>query len=191
MDTTVTVIIAGILALATIAGAIMTIWLLFEKINKKFSETVNDKVEQALIKNNAIQEKETKLLLDNFSNEHLLRIEILRAELLEFKEEQQETNEANSVITKHQTYSILETFKQDIRDIYFKLRETGVIEDKDKSYVDKIYTYYVALGGNSDIHAKVKEIHEVYSRRTTEMFDEKAKQTKAKKAKQKEEENKV
>lgn len=67
--------------------------------------------------------------------------------------------------------AILESYKHDIRAIYYHLRDTGKLSDTDKSYIDKISPIYFALGGNSDIHAKVSAINAVYERRTQAAFD--------------------
>lgn len=66
----------------------------------------------------------------------------------------------------------IETWKNDIRTIYYNLRDTGNISDIEKSYVDKIYHLYKEMGGNSDIDAKYKEMVEVYTKRTREKYDE-------------------
>lgn len=76
---------------------------------------------------------------------------------------------------------LIEAYKNDIRTVYYRLRDTGEISDADKAYVDKIFPKYVAIGGNSDIQAKYEELSRVYERRTQEKFDERFEKTKRKK----------
>ena len=78
--------------------------------------------------------------------------------------------------------SNIESYKNDIRSIYYRLRETGEISDYDKSYIDSIFPLYTAMGGNSDIEAKYKEICEVYGKITQERFDKKREEKRRKKA---------
>jgi len=42
--------------------------------------------------------------------------------------------------------------------------------------------HYIILGGKNGIHTMVKEIQDVYTRRAQEAYDDKAKQSKAKKS---------
>lgn len=164
-------IIITVSAIAGLAGFILTIWALLEKINKKFAETLDTKIEAILIRNNAIQEKEIKLMIENISTETVLRLETLKDELLSHIKQQEEINKKQEEHIETQRVAILEKFKRDIRDVYYKLRVTGEILDKDKAYVDKIYRYYQDLGGNSDIYAKMKEINEVYAKQTLDAYE--------------------
>lgn len=171
-----------IIALGSIAAAVTAIWILLERISKKFSVIVDTKIESALEKNSKLQEKHLQDMFDIAEKLQEHKFQALRDDLNLFKNEQSLFNMGQEVLTKNQSEAILETFKQDIRDIYYSLRNTGLIEDVDKAYIDKIYTYYTLLGGNSDIHAKVKEINEVYAKRTQEAYDNKAAQIQAKRA---------
>lgn len=158
-------------ALGALAAAILSIWNLTEKTNNKLLNKINTQIEESLLKNNAIQEKEVKLLLDVVSMEFLLKLETVKDEIEQLRVEQKAHNEkVNKVITA-QTNALLETFKHDIRNIYFTLRETGRLDDVDKSYVDKIYHHYKELGGNSDIHAKVGELNRIYESQTLEAIE--------------------
>lgn len=79
----------------------------------------------------------------------------------------------------------IETWKNDIRTIYYNLRDTGTISDVEKSYVDKIYHLYKEMGGNSDIDAKYSEMVSVYTRRLREAMDEAHANTKNKRGRPK------
>lgn len=165
------IILAAILVIGALASAILTIWKLIEKTNNKLLNKINTQIEESLIRNNAIQEKEVKLLLDVVSMEFLLKLETVKDEIEHLKVEQKAHNQKVSKLTTAQTNALLEAFKNDIRNIYFTLRETGRLEDVDKSYVDKIYHYYKELGGNSDIHAKVGEMNRIYESQTLEAIE--------------------
>lgn len=167
-----------IIAIGSIASAILAVWTLLERFGKKFSKAIDEKIDKALTKNNQIQEKQMKLLIEVAINEQSNKISSFSKDFNRFKKSQTKINQKQLELSNHQRDAILEMFKQDIRDIYYGLRNTGSIDDRDKSYMDKIYNYYALLGGNSDIHAKVKELNEVYSRRTHESYDEKAEKNK-------------
>lgn len=165
------IIPAAILAIGALASAILTIWKLIEKANNKLLCRIDAQIEESLLKNNAIQEKEVKLLLDVVSMEFLLKLETVKDQIEQLRVEQKAHNEKVNKVTTAQTNALLEAFKNDIRNIYFTLRETGRLDDVDKSYVDKIYHYYKELGGNSDIHAKVGELNRIYESQTLEAIE--------------------
>lgn len=168
---TVWIILTAILSIGSLASAILAIWKLTEKANHKLLNRINAQIEESLLRNNAIQEKEVKLLLDVISMEFLLKLETVKDEIEQLKVEQKAHNMKVSKVTTAQTNALLEAFKNDIRNIYFTLRETGRLDDVDKSYVDKIYHYYKELGGNSDIHAKVGELNRIYESQTLEAIE--------------------
>lgn len=165
-------VVFSIVTVGGIASAVIAIWKLIERANKKLLDKIDKQIENTLLKNNAIQEREFKLMLDVVNMEQMLRMDALKADLIDFREDQEDYNNRTGEIIELQKAAILETFKQDIRGIYFKLRDTGIMSDKDKSYADKIYHYYHALGGNSDIHAKMDEMNKVYSSKTFEAVEE-------------------
>lgn len=168
---TVWIILLAVVAIGALASAILQTWNLTEKTNNKLLNKINTQIEESLLRNNAIQEKEVKLLLDVVSMEFLLKLETVKDEIEQLKVEQKAHNKkVNKVITA-QTHALLEAFKNDIRNIYFTLRETGRLDDVDKSYVDKIYHFYKELGGNSDIHAKVGELNRIYESQTLEAIE--------------------
>lgn len=150
---------------------ILSVWALTERITKKFNQTVDKRIRERDIelKQEIRNERTAMIEAERASIEY--RLEALVEDLGLHKE--QVTH-----ITEHQTKAILEAFKQEIRAIYYRLRSTGTITDIDKAYIDKIYVHYVALGGNSDIAAKYKEMCDVYSRRTHQAYDEKVKKNK-------------
>jgi hypothetical protein len=170
-ENAVWIILAAIVIIGALAAAILSIWNLTEKANNKLLNKINTQIEESLIRNNAIQEKEFKLLLDVVSMEFLLKLETVKDEIEQLKIEQKEYNNKVNKVTTAQTNALLETFKHDIRNIYFTLRETGRLDDVDKSYVDKIYHHYKELGGNSDIHAKVGELNRIYESQTLEAIE--------------------
>lgn len=170
---TAILIVAG--AIITIVGAIMAIWGLTEKSKGKLETKISTLIKSALLENNLIQERETKLLLDSISAEQMLRIEMIREDMIGYVNNLEETNTKIQDCLDKQKAAIIEAFKQDIRAVYFKLRATGELDDIDKSYVDKIYHYYSILGGNSDIHAKMEEMNKVYSKKTFEAVEKKSK----------------
>lgn len=177
-------IILAVTTIGGIAAAIITIWKLVERANNKLLDKIDKQIESSLIKNNTIQEREFKLMLDIINMEQMLRIDALKEDLTCFRKDQQEHNDNVGELIELQKAAILETFKQDIRSIYFKLRDTGELEDRDKAYADKIYHYYQALGGNSDVLAKMEEMNQVYSSKTFEAVEEaKKKKSKARKIK--------
>lgn len=167
-----------IISIAALVGAIMTIWAFYEKLKHKVSDKLIETVNEVLEKNNKVQERQFQLLIDMVERNLENNLTKIKEELNAFKQHQQNLNLEQTTIIDYLKNSILEQFKQDVRDVYYNLRDTGIITDRDKSYIDKMYSYYTLLGGNSDVHAKVKEISEVYSRRTHEAYDEKAKKTK-------------
>ena len=168
---TVWILLTAILSIGSLASAILAIWKLTEKANNKLLNKINTQIEESLLRNNAIQEKEFKLLLDVVSMEFLLKLETVKDEIEQLKIEQKAHNKKVDKVTTAQTNALLETFKHDIRNIYFTLRETGRLDDVDKSYVDKIYHHYKELGGNSDIHAKVGELNRIYESQTLEAIE--------------------
>jgi hypothetical protein len=165
------ILLTAILIIGSLASAILAIWKLTEKTNNKLLNKINTQIEESLLRNNAIQEKEVKLLLDVVSMEFLLKLETVKDEIEQLRVEQKAHNEKVNKVTTAQTHALLEAFKNDIRNIYFTLRETGRLDDVDKSYVDKIYHYYKELGGNSDIHAKVGELNRIYESQTLEAIE--------------------
>lgn len=170
MDTVGNILIA-VVAIGALAAAILQTWNLTDKADNKLLNKINTQIEESLLRNNAIQEKEVKLLLDVLSMEFLLKLETVKDEIEQLKVEQKAHNKKVDKVTTAQTNALLEAFKNDIRNIYFTLRETGRLDDVDKSYVDKIYHYYKELGGNSDIHAKVGEMNRIYESQTLEAIE--------------------
>ena len=52
-----------------------------------------------------------------------------------------------------------------------QMRKQGFITDQDMAYVDKVYPHYKEIGGNSDISAKVAEMHRIYDLAVVEQMD--------------------
>jgi len=186
---TLETIIAVIAVIASFLGSILIIWNFTSKVKK----SVNDSVTK-LIKDNQKENDEAidrRIACSGDSTQKIISasIKALEDKFTEFIEIQKETNRLDYESIKLLKESLVEAYKQDIRTIYYRLRDTGEITDHDKSYVDKLFPKYVALGGNSDIEAKYAEMCRVYETITQENF-EKAR-AKAKKKKEKEEAKKL
>jgi len=170
MDTTQVVIL--ILGLGALAGAITAIWALISNIKKSFKSVIVEVLDKKLREHN--EYINNKLALQREDSEKRLNVGLLNIEnkidLMSdnYKKDAEKNNAAHELIQD----ALIESYKQDIRRIYYKLRETGELTDHDKAYVDKIFPLYKAIGGNSDIQAKYTEMCEVYGRRTQEKFDE-------------------
>lgn len=182
---TIETILAVVAVIASFLGSILIIWNFTSKVKK----SVNDSVTK-LIKDNQKENDEAidrRIACSSDSTQKIISasIKALEDKFTEFIEIQKETNRLDSDAIKLLKESLVEAYKQDIRTIYYRLRDTGEITDHDKSYVDKLFPKYVALGGNSDIEAKYTEMSRVYETITQENF-EKAR-AKAKKKKEKEE----
>lgn len=161
-------------ALGFVAGvisSILVIWAFSEKLKSKRDSGVEEIIEKALDKydknvdrrieqaDNAVHREITKDIqnlttkLDNFIKKH---------------EKESQEDKASHGLYKE---SLIEIYKKNIRDVYYRLRATGIITDKDKAYIDKIYPRYRALGGNSDIEAKYAEMCSVHEKTTQEAYD--------------------
>lgn len=150
---------------------ITSIWALSERIQKKFSATVDKKVTEIVNANNKVQDDKLRATMDRLDERQANRINSLNEKIDNFIVTQQDYNKSQDAVLERQSRAIIESYKQNIRNIYYHLRDTGEIANEDKAYLDKIYPYYIALGGNSDIRAKYEEICRVYERRTQEAYD--------------------
>lgn len=164
--------IQGIIAI--IAGVIAILggfWGILERIQKKTKDTIRTEIKTALLDNNALIMEQTSCKIDTSYKLQDKDIKSLDKLVREHIAATAARDSKHDDMIKALSSGLIEKFKQDIREIYYILRNTGEISDADKAYIDKIFPYYVALGGNSDIHAKYKEICEVYQKRTQENYD--------------------
>ena len=158
-------IIAGaIIGFASLVSAITVIYRASQGTVKKLDDRtkilIRDEVKPIMD-----EREEQRAELQRIKDEAILNeLKSLRADL---QEERTIQKGLNTMISK----ALVETWKEDFRQIYYELRETGIISCSDKAYLDKIYHYYKDLGGNSDIDAKYKEICLVHSKRTQEQHD--------------------
>lgn len=173
-----------ILLIGSLAGAILSIWALLAKFNAQLEGRVRKVVKEELAIYSESHDKELALKLDSQQKILLKDIDGLGYKVDRQIKSQEGYIEADKIEKSLMKSALIETYKQDIRDIYYKLRESGEIEDKDKAYVDKIYPYYKSLGGNSDIHSKYSEISQVYSEVTKENYKNKRKNKKTTTTKQ-------
>lgn len=156
--------IAGILA------SIGVIWTFFNRLKATLEKTITATVTSLLESREATQEKQIKFALEASQQLILKDIKALETRVLDYVERQEELNTRDYKAIKLLKESLIEAYKKNIRDIYYKLRETGVVTDMDKGYVDRIFPKYQALGGNSDIAAKYDEMCRVYQSTTQEAY---------------------
>ena len=144
-------IITIILSVGAVCGAIATIWGLMNRITNKFQEFIR---------------KELKPI-----EEKLIRADIQLEDL-------KKSVEGGKMTDKELVSVQLEQTKKIVRDMHSKMRRTGTISDDDMSYAEKLYPHYLALGGNSDVVAKMNEMRKIYEARVNEKINENHKKKK-------------
>jgi hypothetical protein len=183
-------IILMIIAFAVVIGSIVTIMNGLSSMKLKNKQFIASIVNESL----SVCNKETESKIDNaiIASQNLTnqKIDILSGKVEQFIRadetyKKEKDQELLSIITLLKNANI-EVYKNDIRKVFYKLRESGDITDYDKEYVDSVFPIYKALGGNSDIAAKYKEICDFHQELTRENF-EKARNNKKKTKKQVEE----
>lgn len=172
MDVSLGMLIAVIGVIVTVFTGILITWQLTDKIKKSTREISKDVADKQI-------KEYDKLSQERFANSFKFieqsidnKIDSLKESIDLYIKEQRDTNISDVNSIKLLKASLIEAYKHDIRKVYYKLRETGEIDDHEKAYIDKIYPMYKALGGNSDIEAKYKAMCEVYEKCTQEAFDE-------------------
>jgi len=170
-NTSIAILVSTIISFASILTAIGAIWTFSSRVKKTFKDSVNVVIKEALEqydeKINAKIDASMLKVQTGISKDMCLmanRLEI-------FTGSQNDRNVLTDDSIKLLKDSLVEAYKRDIRGIYYILRDTGEISDHDKSYVDKVYPKYKALGGNSDVEAKYKEICDIYGMITKENFE--------------------
>lgn len=162
------------IALAFVAGvlsSILIIWAFTDKFKKSRDTNIAKIIDEALEKYDRGIGKRIDTGDTLVQREITKDLQSLSIKLDNFIKWVEETAEKDK--ESHDLYreSIIETYKRDIRNIYYNLRETGTVSDHDKAYVDKIYPRYKALGGNSDIAAKYAEMCAVHEKITQDAYD--------------------
>ena len=183
MDFSVTVeqITAAIVAVAALMTSITALWKRIDKVKAGFDDKLENAIKQVVLESNQRQDERTAIMLENLKSMFKLETKNIEKRLNEFSTEYQQNQKEEWASIQLLKEGLIEAYKNDIRTVYYRLRDTGEISDADKAYVDKIFPKYVAIGGNSDIQAKYEELSRVYERRTQEKFDERFEKTKRKK----------
>lgn len=175
---TLILVVGGIASLIT---SITVIANFTKKIKNSLVTTVEDIVKVKLEENNKHQSEKLELILQNLDDKNSYTIQDISKKLDLIIKQTVSDKESSTEEIKLLKQSLMEVYKQEIRVIYYSLRETGFISDHDKAYVDKVMPLYRAIGGNSDIEAKYAEMVSVSQRRTQEKYDELFKLNKIKK----------
>lgn len=180
MTVEIDILLVAMLMLGGLATAVLSIWALLTKVKVSFKDSVSDIVSAAVRESIMQSEGRTQQLIEASEKRQIEFNMAIKKDMEENREQdKRNTDKLNATIGLTQ-HALIEAYKQDFRDVYYKLRETGEISDHDKAYIDKIFPYYKDMGGNSDIAAKYAEICRVVERRTQEAFDEARKQKKRK-----------
>lgn len=168
-------IVGVVLGTATLIGAIFMIIkaarAIRDALTLQIQNIARDITQQELTTALEIQTHSMSSMKDSFFKSLETNFSGFRQDIRDLKKDIKEQTKAQNKLNETMQQGHLETWKRDIRDAYYTLRETGTIDDYRKSYIDKIYHIYKELGGNSDIDAKYKEISEVYATRTREQVE--------------------
>lgn len=165
-------IVTLIVTVASVITAILVIWNFAKRIKKFFQELITNLVINVLDNNNKQIDEKIRDTMENIKERTSFEISLLNDKFDSFIKDYKNRNNIEDAERKLMKEALVEAYKQDIRKIYYKLRETGELSDHDKAYVDKIFPLYKAIGGNSDIQAKYTEMSRVYEKRTQEKYDE-------------------
>lgn len=174
-----------VVALTTVANLITSITVILKasrKVTDTFEAKIKDIARKVTVEELTVTLDFYQQSLNNLRDSVYKALDDTRAVFLrgnkELKAYIEKSNREQKKLNKALQQGHLETWKNDIRNVYFTLRDTGTLNDHEKSYVDKIYHIYKELDGNSDIDAKYKEICDVYSIRTHEKYEEAYEKTK-------------
>ncbi len=161
-----------IIQFGMLATAVLAIWALQSRFNRSFEEKIKKTVDPMIKKSedNMIKLMEEK---DSSSNKDVLHeLKALSARFEEYAAKQNKYNEIDVKRFRILEQGLVEAYKKQIRNVYYSARDNGVIRDSEMAYIQKIYPYYKAMGGNSDVKAKVDELNKVYSEVLQEKFKE-------------------
>jgi len=170
-----------IVAITTLLASITALWKRIEKVKAVLDEKLEKAVRQVVLESNQRQDERTAIMLENLKTLFKLETKNIERQLNDLKRQIDKDRKEELNVLQLLKDGLIEAYKNDIRGVYYRLRDTGQINDSDKAYIDKIFPKYVAIGGNSDIQAKYEEICRVYERRTQEKYDETFEKTKTKK----------
>lgn len=185
MSITITLeqIVLIVVGLASFLTAVGVIWNHFRKVKITLEKKLEKAIETIVVDSDKRQDERTELLLKNLRDNLSLEIHGLLSSFTAYTEQYAADKKEEWAIIQLLREGLIESYKKDIRGVYYQLRATGEILDYDKAYIDKIFPKYVAIGGNSDIAAKYEEICRVFERRTQEAYDEAFTNNKANKTK--------
>lgn len=176
----VTQITSAIVGIAALLTSITALWKRIDKVKAGFDDKLEKAIRQVVLESNQRQDERTAIMLDNLKTMFKMETKAIEKQLADLKKEFDKNQKEEWAVIQLLKDSLIEAYKNDIRTVYYQLRDTGEISDADKAYIDKIFPKYVAIGGNSDIRAKYEEISRVYERRTQDKYDEKFKKSKGK-----------
>jgi len=174
-------IVTGLVMIATFLTSVAVIWKHLDKIKKTLDLKMEKTIKEIVQDSNIRQDERTSLMLENLKLIFTSEVRGIESRITDYAEKYNKDKEEERAMLQLLKDSLIEAYKNDIRIIYYKLRDTGEISDTDKSYADKIFPKYIAIGGNSDIQAKYEELCRVYERRTQEKYDETFEKTKTRK----------
>jgi hypothetical protein len=159
-----------IIELGVLALSITAIWVLLSRFNKSLDSKIGQTVEPLIDKSEKRMEKLMEEKDESSNKDVLFALKELNKSFEAYTKRQDIYN-ANDVKRFNMVErSLVESYKKQIRNIYYNLANTGVIKDEEWSYIQKIFPYYKAMGGNSDIEAKYEEMNKVISDITQEKF---------------------
>lgn len=165
-------IVLWIVSIASIVTALTVITHFIKKSNDTVNERIRREAKEVAIeeanKERSMRESELKNM-ETVITQALQSMDNKLDNIVKTQKEQIKKQDRQNKLLQS---GHIETWKNDIRTIYYNLRDTGTISDVEKSYVDKIYHLYKEMGGNSDIDAKYSEMVSVYTRRIREAVDE-------------------
>ena len=169
---TINQVIGFIIGLAGLLTAWGIIWAYITKAKSKVNDRFREMIREELTENNTRQEERIAVKLEEIKTSLSFDIRQVEKKLADYEKVDTKEKKELSVAVSILKDGLIEAYKKDFRDIYYKLRITGNIEDSEKAYLDKLFPKYVALGGNSDVKAKYEEICNVYQKRTQAKYDE-------------------
>jgi len=159
-----------IIEFGVLAVSITAIWILLSRFNKSLDSKIEKVVAPMIDKS----EERMRTMMDDkdeSSNKDVLHSrKELSSNFDKYVVKQKEYNQHDVERLKVLEQSLIESYKKQIRNIYYRVRNDGFIKDEEMAYLQKIFPYYKAMGGNSDIEAKYDELNRLYSEVTQEKF---------------------
>jgi hypothetical protein len=168
--------IAGtLISIAAVLGAIGVIINSITSIKSKNKKFVSNIVSESLKQYDTEANMKIERSVIEYHNKASNKIDVIENKLDQFMKEERcnkenKDKELDKVLKLLKDANI-EVYKNAIRKVYYRLRETGEITDYQKEYVDALFPLYRDLGGNSDIESKYKEICDFYNKVTRENIE--------------------